>query len=326
MIKTNTQPPHTNSTLVETPVKPLIPRYPNSCLAPSSTSNTTIFLVGVSPSVNGRLEINSIDLSDINTPHVNLTTYNEEVLFWRSQSTLFCHNYPNYKSPKDSQHVDTIHIQQFEPGWTFDTNIYPSGGKIDLPSYFPEVALTSARNYMIVGHSESASWSLAHTNTTNAVSGSKWTTFQLNPVDSFKVFSDDHMDRFPAANPFLSVGTYIMGSEVPARGHAIIFDTASSGWIYPTAGYVVGSDTYGGNMLQLESPISVSMENITLTNAAVGVSMGFDAYILDKIVVYSSNTNGPRLNIFDPFTRTWSGLDLDPPATSTATIPTLPTN
>ncbi|KAF9293196.1 hypothetical protein BGZ88_005658 [Linnemannia elongata] len=90
------------------------------------------------------------------------------------------------------------------------------------------------------------------------------------------------MDRFPSSDPFLSVGTYILGSEVPARGHAIIFDTASSGWIYPTAGYIVGSSTYTGNMLQLESPVSVNMDNITLTREAIGVTMGVDAYILDK--------------------------------------------
>ncbi|KAF9125540.1 hypothetical protein BGW39_007316 [Mortierella sp. 14UC] len=371
MIKTNTQPPHTNSTLVETPGTPIILRYPNSCLAPSSTSNTTVYLVGVSPSVNGRLEINSINLSDINSPYINFTTYNEEVLFWRSQSTLFCHNYPSYKPSEDKERLDAIHVQQFEPGWTFDTNIYPTSGKIDYPTYFPEVALTSARNYVVVGHSESASWSLAHTNTTNAVSGSTWTTFQLNPVDSFKVFSDDHMDRFPAANPFLSVGTYTLdgSNKLPARGHAIIFDTASSGWIYSTSGYIVGSSTYGGNMLQLDSPVSVSMKNITLTHEAVGVTMGFDAYILDKasdnttiayyinpvnstslqqvatkghspryssslvatsmgsqIVVYSSNANGPRFNIFDPSTRAWAGLDLDPQDTTATAVPPLPTN
>lgn len=93
------------------------------------------------------------------------------------------------------------------------------------------------------------------------------------------------MDRFPSPDPFLSVGTYILGSKAPARGHAVIFDTASSGWIYPTAGYIVGSSTYSGNMLQLESPVSVNMDNITLTREAVGVTMGVDAYILDKVIL-----------------------------------------
>lgn len=161
--------------------------YPHSCLAPSSHSNSTVLLVGVSGSVNGRLEINSVDLSDINNPVVNLTAIDEHVLYWRSQSPIFCHNYPDYK-PKDKQ-LDPVHIQQFGPNWTFDTNVYPNG-KIDFPSYFPEVALTSARNYVVVGHLGSASWSLAHTNTTNDVSGSTWTTFQLNPVDSFKIYSE----------------------------------------------------------------------------------------------------------------------------------------
>lgn len=164
-----------------------IPQYPHSCLAPSPHSNTTVLLVGVSGSVNGRLEINSIDLSDINIPLVNLTNINEQILYWRSQSPIFCHNYPDFK-PKDKE-LNPVHIQQFDPNWTFDANVYPSGN-IDLPSFFPGVALTSARNYIVVGHLGSASWSLAHTNTTNAVSGSSWTTFQLNPVDSFKVFSE----------------------------------------------------------------------------------------------------------------------------------------
>ncbi|KAK3835335.1 MAG: hypothetical protein JOS17DRAFT_736877 [Linnemannia elongata] len=338
-----------------------IPRYSHSCVAPSPHSNTTLLLVGVLGSVNGRLEINSIDLSDINTPIVNLTTIDEQVLYWRSQSPIFCHNYPDFK-PKDKG-LNPVHIQQFDPNWTFDANAYPNGN-IDLPSYFPGVALMSARNYVVVGHLGSASWSLAHTNTTNAVSGSSWTTFQLNPVDNFKVFSDDHMDRFPSPDPFLSVGTYILGSKAPARGHAVIFDTASSGWIYPTAGYIVGSSTYGGNMLKLESPVSVNMDNITLTSEAVGVTMGLDAYILDKssdnstiayyinpgqstllqrvpvtghsprysstivatsmgsqIAVYSTNANGPLFNTFDPTTRTWRGLDLNPPVASSP-IPT----
>lgn len=36
-------------------------------------------------------------------------------------------------------------------------------------------------------------------------------------------------------------------------------------------------------MLKLESPVSVNMDNITLTSEAVGVTMGLDAYILDKV-------------------------------------------
>ncbi|KAG0299394.1 hypothetical protein BGZ97_003721, partial [Linnemannia gamsii] len=262
-----------------------IPRYPHSCLAPSSHSNSTVLLIGVSGSVNGRLEINTIDLSDINNPQANLTAIDEQVLYWRSQSPIFCHTYPDYK-PKDNQ-LNPVHIQQFNPSWTFDTNVYPNG-KIDFPT------------------SKSS------------------------------------------ANPFLSVGTYTLGSKAPARGHAVIFDSASSGWIYPTAGYIVGASTYSGNMLQLESPVSVNMDNITLTSEAVGVTMGADAYILDKasdnstiayyinpeqstllqrvpitghspryssalvatsmgsqVVVYSSNANGPRFNTFDPTTMTW---------------------
>ncbi|KAF9934199.1 hypothetical protein FBU30_002892 [Linnemannia zychae] len=260
-----------------------IPRYPNSCLASSSQSNSTVFLVGVSASVNGRLEVNSVDLTDINTPLVKLTTFNEEVLFWRSQSSIICHNYPVYKTDEDDL-MNPIHIQQFGPEWTFDTNIYPNG-KVEFPSYFPGIALTSARNYIVVGHHGSASWSLAHTNITNSVSGSTWTTFQLNPTDSFKIYSDDHMDRFPAADPFLSVGTYILNSDIPARGYAIIFDTASSGWIYPTSGYIVGLSKYSGNMLQLDSPVALNMNKIILSQEAIGVTMGVDAYILDKAEV-----------------------------------------
>lgn len=122
---------------------------------------------------------------------------------------------------------------------------------------------------------------------------------------NFEAFpSSDHMDRFPSSDPFLSVGTYILGSEVPARGHAVIFDTASSGWIYPTAGYIVGSSTYTGNMLQLESPVSVNMDNITLTREAIGVTIGVDAYILDKVNLVglcrkrsSQIMRGPRTNM-----------------------------
>lgn len=107
--------------------------------------------------------------------------------------------------------------------------------------------------------------------------------WQKKSVANFNFSFSDHMDRFPAPNPFLSVGTYTLGSKAPARGHAVIFDTNSSGWIYPTAGYIVGDSTYNGNMLQLESPVSVNMNNITLTPDAVGVTMGADAFILDKV-------------------------------------------
>jgi hypothetical protein len=118
------------------------------------------------------------------------------------------------------------------------------------------------------------------------------------------------MVRFPSPDPFLSVGTYTLGSKAPARGHAVIFDSASSGWIYPTAGYIVGASTYSGNMLQLESPVSVNMDNITLTSEAVGVTMGADAYILDKVYWFNrlkeeKVTQVPRQFMKGSKTNTW---------------------
>ncbi|KAF9095254.1 hypothetical protein BGX23_000770 [Mortierella sp. AD031] len=330
-----------------------IPQYANACLAPSP-SNSTVFLVGVSGSTNGRLEINSIDLADINNPLSNLTNVNDQPQYWRSQSGIYCHNYPHYQPP-DNQHP--LHIQQFDPNWSFDTNVFPNG-KVDVPTYFPGIGLTSSKHYMVVGHFESQSWSLGQTNTTHPTTDSTWSTFQLSPVNDVKVQNDNNMVRFPKQNPFLSVGTYILYSKLPARGFAIVFDTPSTGWLYLTTAWIAGSSKYTGNYLQLDPPLVIEMLNITLTKEAIGVPIGSAAYILDKasdnstvvyhinpkqlenqvpilqrffvpasprytssligtamgsqIVVYSANANGPRFNIYDPTSNTWSGPDLVP--------------
>ncbi|KAF8936269.1 hypothetical protein BGZ47_009577 [Haplosporangium gracile] len=324
-----------------------IPTYSNPCLAPAS--NTSIYLIGVSDTSQGRLEVNTIDLSNINSPKLTSTIINSNPYQWSNTAPKSCSYYPGYQAPKNI--LDTqgaIHIQQFGMGWTNDANMYPASDKFDPPSGYDDIAYVDPKLFATVGHAGVNGFVLAMTNTTDY-----WVGVRFNATDSFSSLYDFNLQVIPNSRPFLAVGTYIVAAKAPAHGNAIVFDTARSGTIYTATGYDTPDTQVKGSTLILSAPQVVSMSNITFTNDAIPISSNAGAYILDKasdnstaiyyinprqsavlqqvivsgqapafiasmvvtatptqIVLYSIQSGEPRFSVFDLTTKTWTSSNV----------------
>ncbi|KAG0307521.1 hypothetical protein BGZ97_000369 [Linnemannia gamsii] len=324
-----------------------IPAYSNPCLAPAS--NTSVYLIGVSDITQGRLEVNTIDLSNIASPKLTSTIFNANPYQWSNTAPKFCSHYPTYQAPKNAPDTQgAIHIQQFGVGWTNDANVYPANGMFDPPSGFDDVAYVNPKLFATVGNAGANGFVLAMTNTTDY-----WVGLRSNATDSYSTLYDFDLKVFPSSRPFLAVGTYTGTAKAPARGNAIVFDTARSGTIYTATGYDTPDTQVKGPTLILSAPQLVSMKNVVLTNDAIPVSSNSGAYILDKapdssttiyyinpsqsavlqqvvvtgkapafissmiatatptqIVLYSIQTGGPRFSVFDFATKTWANPNI----------------
>ncbi|KAG0292260.1 hypothetical protein BGZ96_004383 [Linnemannia gamsii] len=327
-----------------------IPTYSNPCLAPAS--NTSVYLIGVSDTSQGRLEVNTIDLSNITSPKLTSTFVNSNPYQWSNTAPKFCSHYPTYQAPKNA--LDTqgsIHIQQFGMGWTNDANVYPANGKFDPPSGYEDVAYTSPKLFATVGYAGVNGFVLAMTNTTDY-----WVGVRSNATDSFSSIYDFNLQVYPSPRPFLAVGTYTGAAKAPARGNVIVFDTARSGTIYTAMGYDTPDTQVKGLTLILSAPQLVAMKNVVLTGDAIPVSANSGAYILDKapdnstamyyinpsqsaglqqvvvtgqapafissmvatvtptqIILYSIQSGEPRFSVFDLSTKIWANSNIETP-------------
>ncbi|KAG0374560.1 hypothetical protein BGX24_010251 [Mortierella sp. AD032] len=159
-----------------------IPSYSNPCIVSASTPLTpssTVYLVGVSDTTQGLLEVNAIDLSNLSNPHVTLSIVNSNPFQWSNTAPKMCSNYPGYHPPQTSPFNGAIHVQQFGVGWSNDANVYPSIGKMEQPSEFDEVSFPDPKMYATVGNAGSSRFVMAMTNTTAI-----WLGLRYNATDS----------------------------------------------------------------------------------------------------------------------------------------------
>ncbi|KAG9071717.1 hypothetical protein KI688_005932 [Linnemannia hyalina] len=103
-----------------------IPIYTNTCIAPGP-SGTFVYLVGVPVTNEGRLEVYTVDLSNINSPVAKFINSQTNAI-WTSDTVKACFNF------ESSQQNSPFILQQFQPNSYF-VNIYPNG-TFASPGYF----------------------------------------------------------------------------------------------------------------------------------------------------------------------------------------------
>ncbi|KAF8936270.1 hypothetical protein BGZ47_009578 [Haplosporangium gracile] len=348
-----------------------IPSYPFPCLAHSTTATplsttpptTTIYLIGVateSPQKEkGRLELNSVFLTDINTPIIQLIESEVDPEHWSSFAPKLCAHYTGtiYPNEKGEIKPTRIHIQQFSKHWSFDSNALldeedekggnggegDSNGKatFENPKNWDRGAsFLSPRQFAIVGQAGERMYGVGMTSSLDLQVGSSW--------------------RGLIVDATADVDSYLYSSVAPVLGHITAFEVSgTSGQIFPAFSME--------EFVQLKQPQPVQMNNITLSPVAIPVHMGTTAFILDQdkdgsvviytitpelspdltliqaspsslvprfseymvasatatasqIVVYSVQNGVPCFNSFDLTAKSWSG-----PALVTQSQPILPT-
>jgi hypothetical protein len=152
-----------------------IPLFSKPCLVSGAAGSNTVYLAGISSTQSGTLEAYTVDLSNINAPTATLFASQTNPQTWTTSQPFACYNYPGLTSPTPFLAV------QFGAFKTDFVNI-KSAGAIDPPTYFPNVAFMSPKNFAINGAAvEGSDWVLALTNTTVDGTNSYWAGIRFNP-------------------------------------------------------------------------------------------------------------------------------------------------
>ncbi|KAG0274504.1 hypothetical protein BGZ96_004311, partial [Linnemannia gamsii] len=124
----------------------------------------------------------------------------------------------------------------------------------------------------------------------------------------------------------LTVGTYGTYSTITSEGYLTVFDKNGQGRIQTADGNLLAAPSNEISAVGLGIPTPVNMNGMVPTENAIPITMGNTAYILNKILTYSSNGAVASFNIFDLATNTWSGDNLisapviDPNSTSSTFV------
>lgn len=97
----------------------------------------------------------------------------------------------------------------------------------------------------------------------------------------FFSFNRYYTSQYPPALPSVSVGTFTPGG---LGGFSVVFDKVGAGTIFSTQlnpNSVLGNPN--GSLINLAKTQNVDMSGITLTDAAIPVTMNNVGYLLDKV-------------------------------------------
>ncbi|KAF9550561.1 hypothetical protein EC957_000235 [Mortierella hygrophila] len=324
-----------------------VPTYDFPCLVQSATAKT-FYLIGSVQ--DGRLDFNSVDLTDINNPSSQPITFNADD-HWSATAAKLCFNYAGVDSAGVAVPLRT-HIQQFSPQKTFDVNALTSGNSVTFQNSTHgerTVSFPSIKQFAIVGRTGSTLYGSGETTTL----GGSWIGLAVNSPAAdiaWKMSGSPLYDYLNGVS--LVVGTFNTEPTPPVNGNIIAFGAdGTSGQIFTTTGL-------NDNTILVTDPQSIQMGNITLSKDAIPVHMDTTAFILDKakndgsvtiytitpgtptaltlirvapsssvplftnsmvgsatasqIVIYSLQKGNPVFNSFDRTTLIWSGPGLTP--------------
>ncbi|KAF9960458.1 hypothetical protein BGZ70_008603 [Mortierella alpina] len=252
-----------------------VPAFTNACIAPSRSAST-VYLVGVPVTNEGRLEAYTVDLSNVDAPKATFVN-NRTSSSWSSSAPKGCYSYPGNQADANGP----VLVSQFGPKSYF-TNIYPNG-TIDFASYFNLVGFISPKLFSLTGAVGNLDWFTAYANMTFPTTNSPWCGLRINATETINSQQDAVISLYPSSNPLLSVGTFVATSNTPAQGYHTVFDASgNSGTIYTTLASATPIVTSQDRVLSLTSPQQVDMGGVTLTTNAISITMIGVGYILDR--------------------------------------------
>ncbi|KAG0338916.1 hypothetical protein BG004_007034 [Podila humilis] len=251
-----------------------VPVYKNACIAPVR-SGSSVYLVGVSSTEEGRLEAYTVDLSNINSPSATFLGSRTDITSWSSTAPKSCFNYPGNTANANSP----ITVQQFGPK-SYLTNVY-TNGTIEVSSYFQNTGYISPKLFSMTGAVGPYTWFVGVANRTSLTTNSAWNALRFNTTDAGVMANLDYViSQYPTGNPLVSVGTYTAATNTPVQGYNVVFDSAGGGVIYNALNSA--SAQTGDRIMTLSNAVDVDMNGITLTSNAIPVTMVGVAYILDQ--------------------------------------------
>ncbi|KAG0069323.1 hypothetical protein BGZ89_003115 [Linnemannia elongata] len=267
-----------------------VPLYTYPCLTPTASGD--LLLLGISSAAEGTLNVHKLDLSNITSPVATLYASQSFPQEWTSKGPTACFPYSG-NAPSIAFFAQFGSLSRF-------TNIR-ANGNIEPPIYYNEVAFVSPKLFSFAGSSSNFDYFHVYTNKTFPITGSSWSGARFNATDSIYSFHSYYTSQYPPALPSVSVGTFTPGG---LGGFSVVFDKVGAGTIFSTQlnpNSVLGNPN--GSLINLAKTQNVDMSGITLTDAAIPVTMNNVGYLLDKAsdgttVIYSINpSQSPKLQV-----------------------------
>ncbi|KAF9177958.1 hypothetical protein BGZ51_007585, partial [Haplosporangium sp. Z 767] len=153
-----------------------VPAFLNACIAPTRTGSS-VYLVGVPVSAEGRLEVYTIDIADINTPIAKLHSNQTDISSWSSHSSRACFDFPANQVDSDNPTL----VAQFGSKSYF-TLVYPNG-TIAESAHYSDTTFVSPKLFSLVGAVGATNWYAGVKNPASTVTNSRWTGLRFSALN-----------------------------------------------------------------------------------------------------------------------------------------------
>ncbi|KAF9425357.1 hypothetical protein BGZ94_007593 [Podila epigama] len=250
-----------------------VPAFKNACIAPGR-SGSMVYLAAAPPSDEGRLEVYTVNLSNVNAPTATFLANQTNPSSWSSSAPKACIPFPGNSANVNNPFM----LQQFGPK-SYSTNIFPNG-TIEFSSYFRNTGYISPKLFSLTGAVGNLNWIVGVSNRTSLTTNSPWNGLRVNATEGIYGSLDYIISMYPTGNPLVSVGTYIAATNTPVQGYHVVFDSTGGGVIYNTLNSA--SQQAGDRIMTLTNAVDVDMNGITLTNNVIPVTMVGVGYLLDQ--------------------------------------------
>ncbi|KAF9974287.1 hypothetical protein BGZ73_002303 [Actinomortierella ambigua] len=262
-----------------------VPAYTNPCVVADLCTPMSVFVMGVSDTTPGRLEIYRVSLADLRMPKATLLSQHTDTKLWDARAEKFCDAFDS-DDYVDFRKRPSVFLQQFG-GEDPASSLRLSSTALVLPngtvaaSWTNDLPKVSARLFSPTGAMAGHKWYTCTAPTRDPSTQSVWRSEHRTNDLTTNGRIESLLSTYPVDDALLSVGTFNTAFATPALGHLIVFDRSGAvGHVYTTS----STPSLGTNvsMQTLLNPLPVDMRGAALTQDAYPITMGDTGYIMDK--------------------------------------------
>ncbi|KAF9176294.1 hypothetical protein BGZ50_001119, partial [Haplosporangium sp. Z 11] len=151
----------------------IVPTFKNACISPTR-NGSSVYLIGVPVSAEGRLGVYTVDITDINTPIAKLLSDQADNSIRGTQGPRACFDSPGNQADPGSPTL----VVQFGVMSSY-TFVYPNGA-ITNPNYSEKSTYVSPKLFSLVAAFGPMTWYAAVQEKKSTTTGSNWTSVRFN--------------------------------------------------------------------------------------------------------------------------------------------------
>ncbi|KAF9164475.1 hypothetical protein DFQ26_001409 [Actinomortierella ambigua] len=257
-----------------------LPAFQRPCLAAGGAGSSSVYVIGVSSTVTGRLEVYRVNINDINAPVATMIGSVTNATTWFAAAERYCDTFSGDRTTPSGA---PIMIQQFGEYASATAMFFANGTVMD--QYPNNSKKMSYKLFAPTGASGYYNWYTTLSNQADNSTLSPWMSLQYYDSPTVGGTYDYLLGNYPSTSALLAVGHFQPSTVSPAAGYVSVFEK-TSGTVYSSSSLIKFDDL---NRVQtLSSPFGIKMNDIVLTSDAYPVTMGMTGYIVDRAIADGS--------------------------------------